>query len=40
MDRGSAIVGPAHIDIFFPSHTQALNWGRRVLPVTVYTPRR
>ena len=40
MDRGGAITGPGHIDIFFPSHNQALKWGRRILPVTVYSERR
>ena len=35
-DRGSAIQGPQHIDLFFPRHRQALNWGRRVVTVRVY----
>jgi len=38
-DRGGAIQGPAHIDIFFTKHKRALRWGRQTLPVTVYPPR-
>jgi 3D (Asp-Asp-Asp) domain-containing protein len=34
IDRGSAIRG-SHIDVFFPTHDQALAWGRRWMPVTV-----
>ena len=34
-DRGSAIRG-RKIDVFFPSHKQALNWGRRHLQVEVH----
>jgi 3D (Asp-Asp-Asp) domain-containing protein len=34
IDRGSAIIGN-HIDVFFPTHQEALNWGRRWITVTV-----
>jgi 3D (Asp-Asp-Asp) domain-containing protein len=34
IDRGRAIKGQ-HIDVFFPTHEQALAWGRRWLPVTI-----
>lgn len=34
-DRGGAIKGD-HIDLFFPSHSEALRWGRRRLPVRVW----
>ena len=34
LDRGGAIKGN-RIDVFFPSHKQALKWGRRVIEVTV-----
>jgi len=34
IDRGGAIKGP-HIDVFFSTHAQALEWGRKWLPVTV-----
>ena len=34
IDRGSAIKG-RHIDVFFPSHEQALEWGNQWLDVTV-----
>ena len=33
-DVGSDIKGN-HIDVFFPKHQQALNWGRQQLPVKV-----
>lgn len=36
-DRGSAIQG-RHIDLYFRSHQDALEWGRRRLRVTVWTP--
>lgn len=40
-DRGGAIKGPARIDLYFDSHSQALQWGRKVLNVTVeYPPAR
>jgi 3D (Asp-Asp-Asp) domain-containing protein len=34
IDRGRAIRG-SHIDVFFPTHDQALAWGRRWMPVTI-----
>jgi 3D (Asp-Asp-Asp) domain-containing protein len=34
IDRGSAIKGD-HLDVFFPTHQQALEWGRQRLPVTI-----
>jgi 3D (Asp-Asp-Asp) domain-containing protein len=38
-DRGGAIQGD-HIDLFFSSHSRALEWGRRRLPVKIWFPRR
>ena len=34
-DRGGAITGD-HIDLFFKSHKQALQWGKKTLPVKVW----
>lgn len=34
-DIGGAIKGK-HIDLWFPTHQEALEWGRRTLTVTVY----
>jgi 3D (Asp-Asp-Asp) domain-containing protein len=34
IDRGGAIKGNK-LDVFFPSHDEALQWGRRRIPVTV-----
>ena len=34
LDRGGAIKG-YKLDVFFPTHEQALQWGRRTLPVTL-----
>ena len=34
-DRGGAIKGPDRIDLYFESHKDALNWGRRRLEVTI-----
>lgn len=36
LDRGGAIKGN-HIDLFFPSHQQALNWGVRSIDVKIRT---
>lgn len=36
-DRGGAIKGD-HIDVFFKSHKQALEWGRKTLPVQIWLP--
>ena len=35
LDRGGAIRGD-RIDVFFPTHRQALRWGRQRLRVTVW----
>ncbi len=34
-DRGGAIKGPKRIDLFFDSHQQALEWGRRTVEVQI-----
>jgi 3D (Asp-Asp-Asp) domain-containing protein len=34
LDRGGAIKGN-RLDVFFPTHRQALDWGRRMIEVTV-----
>ena len=33
-DRGGAIKG-RHIDLWFPSHKEAKEWGRRMMPVRI-----
>lgn len=38
LDRGSAIRGN-HIDVFFDTHEQALEWGNQLLPVEVIDVR-
>lgn len=38
-DTGSALQG-RHIDLFFPRHSQAAAWGRRVLRVKVWPPQK
>jgi len=35
-DTGSAIKGPARIDLFYGSHQSALEWGRQRVPVKVW----
>jgi hypothetical protein len=35
VDRGGAIKGPDRIDLYFESHREALQWGRRRLEVTI-----
>jgi 3D (Asp-Asp-Asp) domain-containing protein len=35
-DTGSAIKGPSRIDIFYDSHEQALQWGRKRMPVKIW----
>jgi hypothetical protein len=35
-DRGGAIKGPDRIDLFHKSHNDALEWGRKTLPVEVF----
>ncbi len=37
-DRGGAIKGRHRIDLYFNSHKQALQWGRRKVPVTIEYP--
>ena len=37
-DRGSAIKGE-HIDLFFKSHGQALEWGKQYKDVKIWIPR-
>ena len=34
LDRGGAIRGN-HIDVFFPTHQEAIQWGRRFVDVTI-----
>jgi len=34
LDRGGAIKGDK-LDVFFPTHEEALAWGRKMVPVTV-----
>jgi 3D (Asp-Asp-Asp) domain-containing protein len=34
IDRGGAIKGD-RLDVFFPTHDEALQWGRRTVPVTI-----
>ena len=38
-DRGGAIKGD-HIDLFFRTHGQALEWGKRTVPVKIWYPLR
>jgi len=38
-DRGGAIKGPARIDLFFNSHKEALQWGRKRVSVHVWNDR-
>lgn len=37
-DRGGAIKGPTRLDLFFDSHGQALEWGRRRVKTKIYLP--
>ena len=37
-DRGGAIKGPDRIDIFYDSHSDALQWGRRRVRVIIERP--
>lgn len=37
IDRGGAIKG-SKLDVFFPTHERALQWGRRWVLVTIETP--
>jgi 3D (Asp-Asp-Asp) domain-containing protein len=35
LDRGGMVQGN-HLDLFMPTHAQALQWGVRRIPVTLY----
>jgi len=35
-DTGSAIQGPTRLDLFYGSHQQAIDWGRRRIPVKIW----
>lgn len=35
-DRGSAIKGPARLDVFYRSHSNAEEWGRQKAKVDIY----
>ncbi|PID43778.1 MAG: hypothetical protein CR981_01805 [Proteobacteria bacterium] len=37
-DRGEAIKGPDRIDLFYTSHSDALAWGRKKVPVQIERP--
>ncbi len=37
-DRGGAIKGPNRIDLFFHSHEEALEWGRKKIRVQIEYP--
>lgn len=37
LDRGGDVVG-RRLDVFLPSHEEALRWGRKTLPVRIYEP--
>lgn len=37
-DRGGAIKGPTRIDLYFKSHQEALEWGRRKVAVKIILP--
>jgi 3D (Asp-Asp-Asp) domain-containing protein len=39
IDTGGAIKGPFRMDLWFPTHQQALLWGRQELTLTVRIPR-
>ena len=39
LDRGGAIKGD-RIDVFFPTHQDALNWGVREMTITLFPPER
>ncbi len=38
-DRGKKIKGPTRIDLFFHSHDDALEWGRKKIRVSIERPR-
>lgn len=35
-DRGSAIKGPTRLDLYYNSHSEAREWGRQHITVTIY----
>ncbi len=35
LDRGSAIKGPDRLDLYFSSHQEALEWGRKKIQVRI-----
>ncbi|MBI9021395.1 MAG: 3D domain-containing protein [Verrucomicrobia bacterium] len=35
-DRGGAIQGPVRLDLFFETHQQALQWGRKNVRIKVW----
>lgn len=37
-DRGGAIKGPNRLDLYFDSHGDALQWGRKKVHVEIHTP--
>jgi hypothetical protein len=37
-DRGSAIKGPEHIDVFMNTHREALEWGKREVAIEIERP--
>jgi len=37
-DRGSAIKGPDRLDVYYRSHSLALQWGRQSVPVRIKKP--
>jgi len=37
-DRGGAIKGPDRIDLYFNSHNEALQWGRKKVKVNIEPP--
>ena len=39
-DRGGAIKGPDRLDLYFNSHQEALNWGRKNVQVSIEFPKR
>jgi 3D (Asp-Asp-Asp) domain-containing protein len=38
-DRGGGIKGQ-HVDLFFRTHQQALEWGRKTVKVKVWLPKK
>lgn len=37
-DRGGDIKGPQRLDLFFPTHSEALQWGRKRVHAVVFPP--